>query len=210
MRCLLYAHLYPAGYADSRKECIPNSCRFAVRVDCMLIYIQLLLIVLHSINSSCKSQVPISKKVTAVCRVTTHPSHAPFLVYRPSLWSLVPNPKASPKASPNDSLNANPNNLAPKPTCTAKPTPLSLSWWAPCCVCLLQSAAAEPTPGGGVQVYTGEAKEKVEEKAEEKAAEKAAQTAREKLENDSIAEDDDTGGAVLVDEAGLDRVRTYA
>lgn len=60
-------------------------------------------------------------------------------------------------------------------------------------------SAAEPTPGSGVHVYTGEAKDKP--------AEKAAQSAIRKLENDSITEDDGTGEAVLVDDAGLDRVR---
>ena len=50
-----------------------------------------------------------------------------------------------------------------------------------------------------MQVYTGEAKEV----AEKKAADSAAHTA---LENDDIAEDD-AAGAVLVDDAGLDRVR---
>lgn len=60
-------------------------------------------------------------------------------------------------------------------------------------------SAVEPTPGSGVQVYTGEAKEV----AEKKAADSAAHTA---LENDDIAEDD-AAGAVLVDDAGLDRVR---
>lgn len=60
-------------------------------------------------------------------------------------------------------------------------------------------SAAEPTPGSGVHVYTGEAKDKP--------AEEVAQSARHKSENDSRdIEDDGTGGAVLVDDAGLDRV----
>ncbi|CAM9351074.1 unnamed protein product, partial [Laminaria digitata] len=62
-----------------------------------------------------------------------------------------------------------------------------------------------PAPGSGLQAYSGEPKDAkvAKENAEEKPAEKAAQRT---LENDSITEEDDTGGAaVLVDDAGLDR-----
>lgn len=71
--------------------------------------------------------------------------------------------------------------------------------------------AVEPTPGSGVQAYSGEPKEAQQAKDAKEAMEarekEAASALRSSSITGSIAEEDDTGGAVTVDEAGLDRVR---
>lgn len=72
-------------------------------------------------------------------------------------------------------------------------------------------SAAEASPGSGVQAYSGEPKEGQQTRDAKEAMEarekEAASAFRAGSITGSIAEEDDTGGAVTVDEAGLDRVR---